>query len=162
MMDINVGKGKTRRVVECWHARAFVTEHVMEVCLGLYMLIGFRSKRVSPPPIILRRLFSFHRATMPRKVAAASEGATDNTEPRRSSRIKDLPKPEPVVKKPAKPRAKKAEKDKEDKPVDKEEKPKSRGRKRKEADEPNGAPAVEGEGEAEEPPAKKVCFWVIP
>lgn len=102
----------------------------------------------SSPP-----LHSLHISIMPRKVATAPEGATDTGEPRRSSRIKDLPKADPVVKKPAKPRAKKADKEKEAKAEDKEDKPKSsRGRKRKEADEPNGAPAEEGE----EPPAKKV------
>lgn len=95
---------------------------------------------------------------MPRKAAAApAEGATEGAEPRRSTRIKDLPKPEPVVKKAAKPRAKKADKDKEEKAEDKEDKPKSsRGRKRKEADEPNGAAAVEEAGDGDEPPAKKV------
>jgi hypothetical protein len=104
---------------------------------------------------------------MPRKAAAAAiDGATDSAEPRRSTRIKDLPKPEPVVKKAAKPRVKKADKDKEekaeDKPEDKEEKPKSsRGRKRKEADEPNGAAtAEEGADGDKPPPAKKVCFFV--
>ena len=88
---------------------------------------------------------------MPRKAATASEGAADSTAPRRSSRIKDLPKPEPTVKKPAKPRAKKA--DKEEKADGKEDKTKTaRGKKRKDADEPNGAE------ENEEPPAKKVFF----
>lgn len=86
---------------------------------------------------------------MPRKAAAGATATTDS-EPRRSSRIKELPKAvEEVVKKaPAKPRAKKAEK------VDGEEKPKAaRGRKRKEPAEdaePNGA------DEAVEPPTKKV------
>lgn len=42
---------------------------------------------------------------MPRKAAPT----TDGSEPRRSSRIKDLPKPEPPKKAPAKPRAKKAD-----------------------------------------------------
>jgi uncharacterized membrane protein YdbT with pleckstrin-like domain len=94
---------------------------------------------------------------MPRRAATAQEGAADSAEPRRSSRIKDLPKPEAAVKKPAKPRAKKVDKDKEEKAEDKEDKPKSsRGRKRKEADEPNGAAAEE-----DEPPAKKVCFFGI-
>ena len=92
---------------------------------------------------------------MPRKAATAPEGATDNAAPRRSSRIKDLPKPEPAVKKPAKPRAKKADKDKDEKGDEKEDKPKSaRGKKRKETDEPNGAVAEE----SEEPPAKKAGF----
>jgi hypothetical protein len=92
---------------------------------------------------------------MPRKAAAAAGTATDAGEPRRSSRIKDQPKPEPVVKKaPAKPRAKKV--DKEDK-ADKDEKPKSRGRKRKDAPgEPNGA---EEDGD-KPPPAKKVCLFI--
>lgn len=69
---------------------------------------------------------------MPRKAAASSDGA----EPRRSTRIKDLPKSEPPKKAPAKPRAKKADG----------EAPKS-GKKRK-ADEANG----------DEPAAKKVCL----
>ena len=95
---------------------------------------------------------------MPRKAAAATEGGTGAAEPRRSSRIKDIPKPEPVVKKATKPRVKKADKDKEEKGEGKEDKPKSsRGRKRKEAEEPNGAPAAEGADGDKPPPAKKVC-----
>jgi len=94
---------------------------------------------------------------MPRKAAAATTAATESAEPRRSSRIKDLPKAEPVVKKQAKPRVKKADKSKGDEGETKVEKPKSaRGKKRKEAEEPNGAAtAEEGEG-GEEPPTKKV------
>ena len=97
---------------------------------------------------------------MPRKAAAATTAASDGTEPRRSSRIKDLPRAEPVVKKPTKPRVKKADKSKEDGGETKEEKPKSaRGRKRKEPEEPNGAAAAEEEGEGgEEPPTKKVSL----
>jgi len=95
---------------------------------------------------------------MPRKATVATERATGGAEPRRSSRIKDLPKPEPVKKKSAKPRAKKVEKDKEEQGEDNEDKPKSsRGRKRKEPEEPNGAPA----GEGEEPPAKKVRSFIV-
>lgn len=98
---------------------------------------------------------------MPRKAAAAAgESGAPASEPRRSSRIKEQPKPEPVVKRaPAKPRVKKADKEKQEGEADKEEKPKSaRGKKRKEAEvteatEANGA-APGGEGE--EPPAKKV------
>ena len=67
---------------------------------------------------------------MPRKAAAS----TDGTEPRRSTRIKDLPKPDPPKKAPVKPRAKKADG----------EAPK-RGKKRS-AEETNG----------DEPAAKKV------
>jgi hypothetical protein len=70
---------------------------------------------------------------MPRKAPAATDGA----EPRRSSRIKDIPKPDPPKKAPAKPRAKKADG----------EAPK-RGKKRA-AEDTNGA----------EPPAKKVRFY---
>ncbi|KAG6878965.1 hypothetical protein C0992_006259 [Termitomyces sp. T32_za158] len=101
---------------------------------------------------------------MPRKAAAAAtEGSAEAPEPRRSSRIKDLPKPEPPTKKPAKPRAKKADKDKQGEGEAKEDKPKSaRGKKRKEAEaeEPNGEAEAEAEAEAgtEEPPAKKVGF----
>jgi hypothetical protein len=134
----------------------------MNVCLGLYVdWIQIPSASLLPPIIDHPPPFSLHRATMPRKAATAPEGATDTAEPRRSSRIKDLPKPEQVVKKPAKPRAKKADKDKEEKTEDKDDKPKSRGRKRKEPDEPNGVPADEAEDEGEEPPAKKVWFLVI-
>lgn len=111
---------------------------------------------------------------MPRKAVAAS-GAADSAEPRRSSRIKELPKAEPTsVKKAAKPRAKKAdkekEKDSEEKPepadAAKEEKPKSaRGKKRKEADgEANGATEGETENDdaAEPPSSKRVCFSSLP
>jgi hypothetical protein len=70
---------------------------------------------------------------MPRKAA----DTTDDSQPRRSSRIKDLPKPDPPKKAPAKPRAKKAADG---------EAPK-RGKKRA-AEDTNGA----------EPAAKKVRF----
>lgn len=65
---------------------------------------------------------------MPRKAAASA----DSAEPRRSTRIKDLPKPDLPKKAPVKPRAKKAEAPK-------------RGKKRS-AEEANG----------DEPAAKKV------
>lgn len=68
---------------------------------------------------------------MPRKAAAPADG-----EPRRSTRIKDQPKPDPPKKAPAKPKAKKADG----------EAPK-RGKKRA-AEETNGA----------EPAAKKVRY----
>jgi hypothetical protein len=106
---------------------------------------------------------------MPRKAAAkADNGSTDAAEPRRSSRIKDIPKPEPVAKKPAKPRAKKADKEKDETAEGEEatEKPKSaRGKKRKEPEEANGtaaaeAPAADGEAPAE-PAAKKVSATFI-
>jgi hypothetical protein len=110
---------------------------------------------------------------MPRKAAAASTEAT--AEPRRSSRIKDQPKAEPVTKKaPAKPRAKKAkaaeaeaapeaDADRAEEPAA--EKPKSsRGQKRKAdgedaeqaAAEVNGTDAPTEEGE-NPPPSKKAC-----
>ncbi|CDO70102.1 hypothetical protein BN946_scf184806.g29 [Trametes cinnabarina] len=85
---------------------------------------------------------------MPRKAAQPAEPV----EPRRSSRIKEQPKPEPAPKKaPAKPRSKKTK----EPAAEGEEKPKSnKGRKRTaaEKDEEDGAPAANGE----EPPAKKV------
>ncbi|KAJ7888460.1 hypothetical protein B0H13DRAFT_889222 [Mycena leptocephala] len=81
---------------------------------------------------------------MPRK-AAAADGESAAAEPRRSSRIKDLPRTEVAPKKaPAKPRAKKEVKEGEEG-----EKPK-RGRKRKEAPAENGE-----EKEEKEPAAKK-------
>ncbi len=92
---------------------------------------------------------------MPRKIAATIESAG---EPRRSARIKDLPKAEPAPKKaPAKPRAKKAP------AAEDEEKPKpTKGKKRtaseKEAE--DGDPEANGD----EPPAKKVrprVHWVL-
>lgn len=81
---------------------------------------------------------------MPRKAAAATEGSADA--PRRSSRIKELPKatPAPPVKKaPAKPRVKKADKEADDKPKS------ARKRKASEDD-------AEDEAEDDEKPAKKV------
>lgn len=87
---------------------------------------------------------------MPRKAAAAADDSAP-VEPRRSTRIKDQPKPEPVVKKAAapKPKSKKAEKESGDVT---QEKPKSgRGRKRKEPE------PTEANGAEDEPPAKKVC-----
>ncbi|KAJ7100826.1 hypothetical protein B0H15DRAFT_1018125 [Mycena belliarum] len=79
---------------------------------------------------------------MPRKAAAAADGETPAAgEPRRSSRIKDLPKVDAAPKKVAKPRAKKEAKEGEEGV-----KPK-RGRKRKEPD-TNG-------DDAEDLPAKK-------
>jgi hypothetical protein len=87
---------------------------------------------------------------MPRKAAAPAELVD---EPRRSTRIKDQPKPAAPVseKAPAKPKAKKADKDDEGTT---EEKPKStKGRKRK-ADEANGDDAEKDE--TEKPASKKV------
>ena len=86
---------------------------------------------------------------MPRKAAAAtSEG--EAAEPRRSSRIKDQPKPEPAPKKaPAKPKSTKKAKEAEGSGEEAAaEKPKStKGKKR----------PAEDDGEANgEPPAKKV------
>jgi hypothetical protein len=88
---------------------------------------------------------------MPRKAAPPPEG-TEVPEPRRSSRIKEQPKPEPPVKKaPAKPRSKKesdgavvTEEGANAKPVS------GRGKKR---------PAEETVGEGEDKPvSKKVCI----
>lgn len=73
--------------------------------------------------------------TMPRK--AATPVAADGSEPRRSTRIKDQPKPDPPKKAPAKPKVKKAEG----------EAPK-RGKKR----------AAEDTND-EEPAPKKVCTF---
>ena len=88
---------------------------------------------------------------MPRKAAVPADSAG---EPRRSARIKDLPKPEPAPKKaPAKPRAKKAP------AAEGEEKPKStKGKKRtaSEKDAEDGAPEANGD----KPPAKKVRLRV--
>jgi hypothetical protein len=91
---------------------------------------------------------------MPRKAAAPADGSAP--EPRRSSRIKDLPKTEePELKEkkaPAKPRAKK---DAAEPAADGEApaKPKSTARgKKRTADE-----AAEGDAETAEPPTKKVC-----
>lgn len=78
---------------------------------------------------------------MPRKAAATSTTTESTTEPRRSSRIKDLPKPDLPKKAPPKPRVKK---DKVPAGESAAEAPK-RGKKRA-AEEPNGA----------EPAAKKV------
>jgi hypothetical protein len=98
---------------------------------------------------------------------AAADGETTTTEPRRSSRIKDQPKPAPVEKKPAKPRAKKPKAEGDAAAADGEA-PKKGGKKRK-ADEANGTAEGEKEEakkeEEEEPAAKKVCrfnaCWLI-
>ena len=94
------------------------------------------------------------RSTMPRKAAASSESAAP---PRRSSRIKDQPKPEaPPPKAPAKPRTKKVK----EPAAEGEEKPKAtKGRKRTatEKDAEDGEPAANGD----EPPAKKVRLPVL-
>lgn len=84
---------------------------------------------------------------MPRKAAATTDSAG---EPRRSARIKDLPKPDSVPKKaPAKPRAKKAP------AAEGEEKPKStKGKKRTASEKEAEDDAPEANGD--EPPAKKV------
>lgn len=82
-----------------------------------------------------------HSSEMPRKTAAAADG--DAAAPRRSTRIKDQPKPAPAKPKaPAKPRAKKASTSKKDV----EEKPEA-SKKRAAEDEPEGA---------EKPVSKKV------
>ena len=105
-----------------------------------------------PPPF----LPIFPTLEMPRKAAAA---ATDTrAEPRRSSRIKEQPKPDPPKKAPSKPRAKKAAAKvapaAEDEPEEGETaapKPKSSRGKKRTTEEVNGP----GE-EAEKPPSKKV------
>jgi hypothetical protein len=98
---------------------------------------------------------------MPRKAAAGS------TEPRRSTRIKDLPKPaEPKKKAPAKPRTKKAKAEASDQVQegdDKEEsadKPKSRGKKRTAEEEKDAETNGADEG-TEEPLSKKVRYTFI-
>lgn len=86
---------------------------------------------------------------MPRKAAAAADG--ESAAPRRSTRIKDLPKPAPAAPKaPAKPRAKKAPAAKKEGAAA-EEKPKS-SKKRAAEDEPEAA---------EKPAAKKVRVFII-
>jgi hypothetical protein len=90
---------------------------------------------------------------MPRKAAAPVDESVEASEPRRSSRIKDQPKPEPVEKKPTKPRAKKADKEVKE---DGAEKPKSsRGKKRKAEDAPADEAPV-GDDTEKPPPSKKV------
>lgn len=95
---------------------------------------------------------------MPRKAAAVAAGELGEPapEPRRSSRIKDQPKPVPAVKRaPAKPRAKKADKEKHEGEGEQTEEPKpARGKKRKEPEtsEVNGAAPETGD----EPTEKKV------
>lgn len=102
---------------------------------------------------------------MPRKATAAYTDAP--AEPRRSSRIKEQPKPEAAPKKATKPRAKRTDKEKQEvekaEDKEKEDKPKpTKGRKRKAAEEPNGVQAdaeAEAKGaEGEEPAAKKACL----
>ena len=103
---------------------------------------------------------------MPRKKADAAvadgvtvDGETTTAEPRRSSRIKDQPKPAPVAKKPATPRAKKPKAEGDAVAADGE--PPKKGGKKRKADEANGTVEVEKEegpkkDEEEEPAAKKV------
>jgi len=94
---------------------------------------------------------------MPRKAAAASgETGARTLEPRRSSRIKDLPRPVPVTRKaPAKSRAKKADKEKHGGEEEQtEELTFARGVKRKEPDNAEGNGAAPENGD--EPAAKKV------
>jgi hypothetical protein len=96
---------------------------------------------------------------MPRKAAS-----TESAEPRRSSRIKELPKPDPPKKAPAKPRAKKgtaktasktpATGEEGTEPEQAAAKPKARGKKRT-AEEANGP-----EEGSEKHPAKKVCWFL--
>lgn len=95
---------------------------------------------------------------MPRKATTAIDDLADTPAPRRSSRIKEIPKPEPTVvkKAPVKPRAKKADKVKETKETAGEEKSKpARGKKRKADDDTDAE-----DGAARAPASKKVryCF----
>ncbi|CCM01775.1 uncharacterized protein FIBRA_03842 [Fibroporia radiculosa] len=93
---------------------------------------------------------------MPRKAAPSSDAST---EPRRSTRIKEQPKPESIVKKvPAKPRGKKAKTAEEAEVLqDVEDKPKStRGKKRTASDVEAEEGVVANGNTAEEPPAKRV------
>jgi len=88
---------------------------------------------------------------MPRKATAKStEAGVDVSQPRRSSRIKEMPKPEPV-KKQTKPRQKKAAKEIVDGVEEKTKGSKGRKRKATAEDEDNG----EAQGDAEQPAAKK-------
>jgi hypothetical protein len=99
---------------------------------------------------------------MPRKAAAP---VSTDAEPRRSARIKDIPKadaPEPAPKKASsKPRSKKEKADGEDA----EAVPKSRGRKRKAPEKETEDEQPAPEATEQEPPAKKAsyftCFQVI-
>lgn len=119
------------------------------------MLIRFgipKTRPLLPPTFASRTTLSLSFFTMPRKAATATgESVEPALAPRRSSRIKDQPKEVVAPKKvPAKPRAKKADKE----AADKEDKPKApKSNKRKAADEPNGDGV-----EAEAPAAKKVLF----
>ncbi len=82
-------------------------------------------------------------------------------EPRRSSRIKDQAKPEPLPKKtPAKPRSKKPKSTTEGGDVSNKEKPKSaaRGKKRTSAEKEAEHPEPLINGEDAPPPTKKVGF----
>jgi hypothetical protein len=94
---------------------------------------------------------------MARKGAAAAINAG---EPRRSSRIKDQPKPDPPSKKaPAKPRTRKPKATGEGDAGDKEKYKSAAGGKKRtaaEKDTEDAQPAVNGEDAA--PPAKKVNF----
>jgi hypothetical protein len=96
---------------------------------------------------------------MARKGAATTANAG---EPRRSSRIKDQPKPDPLPKKtPAKPRTRKPKANEEEGVAGNKEKPKSAagGKKRTAADKDaeDTQPAMNGEDTA--PPAKRVNFY---
>ena len=94
---------------------------------------------------------------MARKGAAATAHAS---EPRRSSRIKDQPKPDPLPKKaPTKPRARKPKATGEEGTAGNKEKPKSAGGKKRtatEKDAEDAQPAVNGDDAP--PPAKRVSF----
>jgi hypothetical protein len=95
---------------------------------------------------------------MARKGAATAANAG---EPRRSSRIKDQPKPDPLPKKtPAKPRTRKPKATEEEGIAGNKEKPKSAagGKKRTaaEKDAADAQPAMNGEDTP--PPAKRVNF----
>jgi hypothetical protein len=124
---------------------------------------GFTLKKVplpllaslSKPPLLI---------TLRTRLCMARKGATatDGYEPRRSSRIKDQVKPDPLPKKaPAKPRTRKPKATGEDGDAADKEKPKSasRGKKRTSAEKEaeSAQPAVNG-GEDASPPAKKVNF----
>jgi hypothetical protein len=95
-----MGRQKSRR---SWSVRATNAPGSREISMN------FIRQRARVPDLRCPLLFLLPRqapsSTMPRKTAAT----TDGSEPRRSSRIKDLPKPDPPKKAPAKPRAKKAE-----------------------------------------------------
>ena len=136
--------------------RVYASDHVTSpIVETLFRLLNLIPRRRVPLPTLTAPTTPSCQSVsiMPRKSAAATEG-----EPRRSTRIKDQPKPAaPAKKAPAKPRAKKAAAKAK---AGQEEEEESAGEAKAKAGRGKKRSAAEVNGDDSGPPAKKVRLFV--